>query len=117
MARFTGFMCDVCSVAENGQTRPEHWLAVKLPGLGEDSNRDICSDRCLLKFAKERHGGSKGKNPVREKVVGLSEFLDTRGVKPSAKGAVSARHTRQRHELSGGVEDCLVCEFLTGTED
>lgn len=119
MAKFTGFMCDVCKGAENGNDRPEHWLGLRLPltnGTGE--TRDLCSDKCLLKFARERSGigVGQGKNPARGKVPGLSEFLDTKGVKPAAKGAISAGHARQRHEMSGAREDCFVCEFLAMEE-
>ena len=118
MAKFTGFMCDVCKSAENGNDRPVNWIALRLPVNGEargDEGRDLCSDKCLLKFAKERNGGAGATSKyVRGgKVPGLSEFLDGRGVKPSGKGALSAIHARQRHEVDGGRDDCLVCEFLT----
>ena len=114
MAKFTGFMCDSCQKAENGNDRPEHWIGVTLPmvGNGTDNRRDLCSDKCLLKFARERSGGGQASTP-KAKIAGLSEFLDTRGIRPAAKGAISAGHARQRHEMTGGVEDCLVCEFLT----
>ncbi len=116
MAKFTGFMCDVCKTAENGNDRPEHWLGLRLPtsnGGAQAETRDFCSDKCLLKFAKERVGGAT-KIAGKGKVPGLSEFLSERGVRPSAKGAISASHARRRHEMTGGVEDCLVCEFLAG---
>lgn len=119
MAKFTGFMCDVCSTAENGHERPLHWLGVRMPTQNSNDTaeiKDVCSDKCLLKFAKDRNGGSTCVRPTRVKIAGLSEFLDSRGVKPSAKGAVSALHARQRHEMDGGREDCLVCEFLTRGE-
>lgn len=119
MAKFTGFMCDVCKTAENGNDRPVHWLRLYLPvaGNGSDTERDLCSNKCLLRFAKERNGGSTTTRAAKEKVAGLSEFLDERGIRPAAKGAISAKHARQRHEMSGGVEDCLVCEFLTGERE
>jgi hypothetical protein len=115
MAEFTGFMCDVCKQAENGNDRPVHWLRLYLPvaGNGSDTERDLCSDKCLLKFAKERNGGGGVTYKRGGETSGLSEFLDSRGIKPSGKGAISASHARRRHEMNGGVEDCLVCEFLT----
>jgi hypothetical protein len=116
MAKFTGFMCDVCQTAETGKDRHVYWLRLYLPvaGNGSDNERDLCSDKCLLKFARERAGvGTRQATKPKDKVPGLSEFLDTRGIKPSAKGAISAAHARRRHEMNGGVEDCLVCEFLT----
>ena len=117
MAKFTGFMCDVCKSAENGNDRPEHWLGLRLPvsnGGAQAETRDLCSDKCLLKFARERVGAGAGyTRPTKSKTPGLSEFLDEKGIKPSAKGAISAGHARRRHEMLGGVEDCLVCEFLT----
>lgn len=119
MAKFTGFMCDVCKTAENGNDRPEHWLGLRLPvsnGGAQSETRDLCSDKCLLKFAKERNGGQARGASRDGKVPGLSEFLTERGIKPSAKGAISASHARRRHEVAGAVEDCLVCEFLTKGE-
>jgi hypothetical protein len=115
MAKFTGFMCDSCGKAENGNDRPDEWLGVMLPvnGNGIRESRDLCSDKCLLKFARDRNGGSTYVRPTKAKIEGLSEFLDSRGVRPAAKGAHSAAHARQRHEMDGGREDCLVCEFLT----
>lgn len=120
MARFTGFMCDVCKSAENGTEAPKDWMNLRLPVMGDQirngqiEHRDICSDKCLLKFARERAGIGSGTGYKRpSKVPGLSEFLDEKGIKPSAKGAISASHARRRHEMNGGVEDCLVCEFLT----
>lgn len=91
MAKFTGFMCDVCSTAENGHERPIHWLGVRMPTSSNTDTaeiKDVCSDKCLLKFARERNGGSASTIPraSQSKTPGLSEFLDTRGVKPSAKG-------------------------------
>lgn len=118
MAKFTGFMCDSCGKAENGNDRPEEWLGVMLPTQTNQQNpevKDLCSDKCLLKFARER-AGTGYTRPTKSKVPGLSEFLDARGIKPSQKGALSATHTRRRHEMNGGVEDCLVCEFLTNRE-
>ena len=120
MAKFTGFMCDVCKTAENGHERPLHWLGVRMPTQNSNDTaevKDICSDKCLLKFARERNGGGGGTVTARKgKMPGLSEFLDSRGIKPSAKGAVSALHARARHEMNGAVEDCLVCEFMTTRE-
>ncbi len=117
MAKFTGFMCDSCGKAENGNDRPSEWLVLSLPDANGNNerreSRDLCSDKCLLKFARER-AGEAGKYAGKAKVDGLSEFLDSRGVRPAAKGAISAQHARRRHEMNGAVEDCLVCEFLTG---
>lgn len=86
---------------------------VKLPGGGEDASKDICGDKCLLRLARERAGSNKSSVPRGGKIPGLSEFLTEQGVKPAAKGALSAQHVRRRHEMNGGVEDCLVCEYLT----
>jgi hypothetical protein len=115
MAKFTGFMCDGCGKAENGNDRPEHWLGVMLPvnGNGVRESRDLCGDKCLLKFSRERAGVTTSTRKSSAKIAGLSEFLDSRGIRPAAKGALSARHARSRHEVAGAVEDCLVCEFLT----
>lgn len=119
MAKFTGFMCDGCGRAENGNDAPQHWLRLRLPTSNNEvgDTRDLCSDKCLLKFARERNGGSSYVRPTKAKIAGLSEFLDTRGIKPSARGALSAAHARRRHEMSGPVDDCLVCEFLTMKEE
>lgn len=113
MAKFTGFMCDSCGKAENGNDRPEEWLGVMLPvnGQGMRESRDLCSDKCLWKFSRERAGTVV--QTRKAKIAGLSEFLDTRGVRPAQKGAHSAAHARRRHEMTGAVDDCLVCEFLT----
>lgn len=113
MAKFTGFMCDGCGKAENGNDRPEEWLGVMLPvnAGGIRESRDLCSDKCPWKFSRERAGTAA--TTRKAKVEGLSEFLDSRGVRPAAKGSLSAAHARQRHEMNGGRDDCLVCEFLT----
>jgi hypothetical protein len=90
-----------------------------MPSNGADNSRDLCSDKCLLKFAKERNGIApkpKTQRASTSKIFGLSEFLDSKGIKPSAKGAVSARHARLRHEMGVPDEECLVCEFLTNKE-
>lgn len=120
MAKFTGFMCDVCKTAENGNDRPEHWLGLKLPSNGSpiSETRDLCSDKCLLKFARERAGDgrvaptkNKGQNPE------LVDFLKAQGVRGPSLGGVIGSHVRRRHEMVGAVGDCLVCEFLTMKED
>jgi hypothetical protein len=121
MAKFTGYMCDVCKQAENGNDRPIHWLGVRMPTSSNTENpevKDLCSDKCLLKFARERAGVGTGyARPTKSKIAGLSEFLDEHGIKPSAKGAISARHARLRHEMGVPDEECLVCEFLTNKEE
>lgn len=123
MAKFTGFMCDVCKTAENGHEPPKDWMNLRLPVMddqirnGQIEHRDICSDKCLLKFARERVGVGPGYvRPPKAKIAGLSEFLNEHGIKPSAKGAISARHARLRHEMGVPDNGCLVCEFLTTKE-
>lgn len=116
MAKFTGFMCDVCSTAENGHERPLHWLGVRMPTSDANETaevKDICSDKCLVRFARVRAETVTKERRDSGKISGLSEFLDSRGIKPAQKGAHSAAHARGRHEMNGGREDCLVCEFLT----
>lgn len=117
MAKFTGFMCDMCQTAENGNDRPEHWLGVMLPvnGNGMRESRDLCSDKCLLKFARERVGTPekkpgvhKGKSDPR-----LMEWLGEQGVKGQAMAGTIGNHVRRRHELVGVVDDCLVCQWMT----
>ncbi len=91
MAKFTGFMCDSCGKAENGNDRPNEWLILSLPDANGNNerreSRDLCSDKCLLKFARERSGTVTRAGTRNTKVPGLSEFLDERGVRPAAKGA------------------------------
>ena len=115
MGKFVGWKCDVCSNAENGNDAPEDWLRLRLPGNGTDNTRDFCSDKCLLKFAKERTGTvAKPKRPKSEvNSPALLEFLTARGVTGSGHGGVIGSHVRRRHEVAGMVDDCLVCEFLT----
>lgn len=119
MGKFVGWKCDVCNTAENGNDAPEDWLRLRLPSNGSDNNtRDLCSDKCLVKFAKDRagivsrSGGSKGKSdPV------LVEWLRERGIKGSALGGTLGMHVRRRHEVAGAVDDCLVCQWMTTKSD
>ncbi len=123
MGKFVGWKCDVCNNAEDGNDAPVDWLRLRLPSSNgnseRDTTRDFCSDKCLLKFSRERVGGSATSGGYRAnhpKVPGLSDFLAGKGVKPAGKGVLSALHVKQRHEMNGGRDDCLVCEFLTGKE-
>lgn len=117
MGKFVGWKCDVCNNAEDGNDAPIDWLRLRLPSNGADNTRDLCSDKCLLKFAKERAGvaptrpsGKGGSDPA------LLEWLKSQGVKGSALGGVTGSHVRRRHEIAGVVDDCLVCKWLTRGE-
>lgn len=118
MAKVTGFKCDICNKAENGTEAPSDWLRLKLPNVsnGLDTHKDICSDKCLLKFAKERNGvaprpaGKPGASRVNTDLVA---YLDSVGVRPAQRGPLFRTHSVQRHEMSGLVEDCPICQFLS----
>lgn len=111
MSKFTGYKCDVCNNAENSSDRPRDWFGVKLPNVGNgdalDTFKDICSDKCLLKFAKERNGSvtvRKSRNPE------LAEYLKSLGYKPSQVGPLAAGHARHGNIY---VDDCVVCKFYS----
>lgn len=117
MAKFIGFRCDVCHTSAEGEQKPIDWFALKLPGHGADTNRDFCSDKCLLKFGKARVSAEReanGGRPSRDKIPGLSAYLTSQGVPNDTKGAISAAHVRLEHERVGSSETCLVCQFLAG---
>lgn len=120
MARFTGFMCDICNKASTGEVKPEDWIVVKLPGTGPDANKNVCSDKCLLKLARGRNGSA---TPVATKTttfapdkLALYEWLEASGVNGKAKGAAIGTHVRSRHEMGGYVDDCFVCQFYQLTD-
>lgn len=117
MAKFTGFMCDGCGKAENGNDRPEEWLGVMLPvnGNGSRESRDLCSDKCLVKFARERAGDMRTYKPKssRKSIPGLREYFDSIGLRPAMIGPKMAVHARSQHEMKGAVSDCPICEFQT----
>lgn len=107
----------MCNNAEDGNDSPVDWLRLRLPGNGGDNARDLCSDKCLLKFARERagvvskSGANKNKSDPR-----LIEWLKSQGIKPSGMGGVIGSHVRRRHEIAGVVDDCLVCQWITKGE-
>ena len=116
MAKFTGFMCDGCGKAENGNDRPEEWLGVMLPvnGQGGRESRDLCSDKCLVKFARERAGiAPRPSGKSRSKIPGLREYFESIGLKPAVIGPKMRAHTASQHEMKGAVEDCPICVFQT----
>lgn len=114
MGKFVGWKCDVCNNAEDGNDAPVDWLRLRLPSNGTDNARDLCSDKCLLKFAKERNGmvatpGTRN-NKSDPKLI---DWLKDQGIKGSALGGIIGSHVRRRHELVGVVDDCLVCQWIT----
>lgn len=110
MGKFVGFKCDMCGSAEDGNERPSWWIVVRLPSSGDDAVKDICSDKCLLKFAKERTGTVPKENK-RAAIPGLREFMIERGFKPQVIGPKLRAHTLSQHASKGAADDCLVCEF------
>lgn len=112
MGKFVGWKCDVCNNAEDGNDAPVDWLRLRLPTNGADNTRDLCSDKCLLKFAKERVGGTV-QTKRQGKIPGLREYFISLGLKPQMIGPKMAAHVRSQHEVKGMVTDCPVCEFLT----
>lgn len=117
MAKVTGYKCDVCNTVESTNERPFHWLSLKLPVATEGGNpevKDICSDKCLLKFAKARNGVEPKKpGKTRTKVSPLSEYMRSKGIASKSIPGFVGTHVRLRHNLTGGREDCLVCQFET----
>lgn len=113
MGKFVGWKCDVCNNAEDGNDAPVDWHRLRLPSNGADNARDLCSDKCLLKFAKERAGivtSGKSKSNSDPRLV---DWLKGQGIKGPALGGVIGTHVRRRHELVGVVGDCLVCQWIT----
>lgn len=113
MGKFVGWKCDVCSNAENGNDAPEDWLRLRLPSNGADNTRDFCSDKCLLKFARDRVGGGTGSGDKQKAPQKLLDFLTANGVGSRQRGSVFGNHIRRRHEIAGAVDDCLVCQWMT----
>ena len=119
MAKVTGFKCDICDAVENGHDRPTNWMALKLPSYDHtelDTFKDICSDKCLLRFAKDRNGVAPrtGTRPNKDEANPLNSFLTKHGVKSTSRPGIIGGHTKGRHEATGGRENCLVCQFLNG---
>lgn len=112
MGKFVGWKCDVCNNAEDGNDAPADWLRLRLPTNGADNTRDLCSDKCLLKFAKERVGGAV-QTQGRRTIPGLREYFISLGLKPQMIGPKMAAHVRSQHEVKGMVTDCPICDFQT----
>ena len=117
MGKFVGWKCDVCGNAEDGNDAPVDWLRLKLPSNGTDNARDLCSDKCLLKFARERAGVVSPKSGSRkESMPGLREYFESIGLRPAVIGPKMRAHTSSQHETRGTVSDCPICEFQTRKE-
>lgn len=113
MGKFVGWKCDMCNNAEDGNDAPVDWFRLKLPSTGSDNARDLCSDKCLLKFARERAGLVAPKRSRNNSDPKLMDWMRSQGLGAHAVGGTIGNHVRRRHELVGVVDDCLVCQWIT----